>query len=265
MIAKGHAGFHTALVSFAERREINMQIKIIRHCDPDYSIDSLTKTGWEEAEALADFMENVPVDAYYVSPLGRAQDTANTCLRRVGKTAEVCDWLREFDCPVKKNEPQEFVTDCSWDWLPAEWTARPSFFDKDRWLEEPEFATVGMKTYYQRVCDGLDLLLKKHGYERDGLNYKAVDPNHKVLVFFCHFGLECVLLSHLLNISPMQLWHGTCAAPSSITTVITEERDMGLASWRMLRFGDISHLVLKGMEPSFHARFCECFQDETRH
>lgn len=242
-----------------------MQIKIIRHCDPDYSIDSLTETGWKEAEALADYLKAVKADAYFVSPLGRARDTAKTCLEPLGKSAEVCDWLREFDCSVTKNIDLPFVSACSWDWMPSEWTARPGFYDKDRWMDEPEFAAANMRTYYKSVCDGLDGLLEQHGYKREGLNYRAVEANHQVLVMFCHFGLECILLSHLINISPMQLWHGTCAAPSSITTIVTEEREQGIAAWRMTRFGDISHLVLKGMGPAFHARFCECYSDDTRH
>ena len=31
----------------------NMKIMIIRHGDPDYSIDSLTEKGWREAELLS--------------------------------------------------------------------------------------------------------------------------------------------------------------------------------------------------------------------
>jgi len=242
-----------------------MQIKIIRHCEPDYTVDSLTETGWKEAKALADYMEHVRADAYYVSPLGRAKDTANACLERVGKTAEVCDWLREFPCPVKKTNTDEEYGLYAWDWLPAEWTERPAFFDRERWMDEPEFAAADMRMYYGKVTEGLDGLLADHGYVRDGLLYRAERPNHEVLVFFCHFGLECVLLSHLLNISPMQLWHGTCAAPSSVTAVVTEERQQGIAAFRMTGFGDLSHLRLADLEPSFHARFCECFTDETRH
>ena len=55
----------------------------------------------------------------------------------------------------------------------------------------------------------------------------------------------------------MVLWHGTCAAPTSVTTVITEERRRGIASFRMSSFGDVTHLLQAGEEPSFSARFCE--------
>jgi probable phosphoglycerate mutase len=53
-----------------------------------------------------------------------------------------------------------------------------------------------------------------------------------------------------------------CAAPSSVTTVVTEERRKGVASFRMSSFGDISHLYAGGEEPAFAARFCECYDNE---
>lgn len=90
--------------------------------------------------------------------------------------------------------------------------------------------------------------------------------NEDTLVFFCHFGLECVLVSHLLSVSPMVLWHGACAAPSSVTTFHTEERRQGIASFRMSSFGDISHLYANDEPPAFAARFCETYSnDKQRH
>lgn len=47
-----------------------MKLVIVRHADPDYSIDSLTPTGWKEAELLSERLVKTPADAYYVSPLG---------------------------------------------------------------------------------------------------------------------------------------------------------------------------------------------------
>lgn len=91
-------------------------------------------------------------------------------------------------------------------------------------------------------------------------------PNDDTIVLFCHFGLECVLLSHLLGISPMVLWHGLCAAPTSVTTLYTEERRPGIASFRMTAFGDTSHLYVADEPPAFAARFCECYDHtDERH
>ena len=243
-----------------------MKLIIVRHADPDYSIDSLTETGWKEAEALAERFQKIEADAYYVSPLGRARDTARTALQRKDIEPEVRDWLREFNCPVKK--PRLSYLDeerCVWDWLPADWTARPAFYDREKWMYEPELAAAGVPAAHKAVIRGFDELLKEHGYERDGMNYRAVKPSHKTVVLFCHFGLECVLLARLMNVSPMILWHSTCSAPSGVTVVNTEERERGIAAWRMSEFGDVSHLYVKGLEPSFHARFCECYTDDTIH
>lgn len=64
----------------------------------------------------------------------------------------------------------------------------------------------------------------------------------------------------------MILWHHTAAAPTSVTTVNTEERREGTAIFRVSSFGDISHLYAGGEEPSFSARFCETYDDvQERH
>ena len=84
------------------------------------------------------------------------------------------------------------------------------------------------------------------------------------LFFFCHFGVECVLLSRLLDCSPVVLWHHTVALTSSVTKLTTEERREGKAIFRMSQFGSLSHLDGAGEEPSFFARFCETCHDGTR-
>lgn len=62
-----------------------MKILIIRHGDPDYAIDSLTEKGRREAELLSERIAPLDVKAYYVSPLGRARDTAAYTLKRQGE------------------------------------------------------------------------------------------------------------------------------------------------------------------------------------
>ena len=54
-----------------------MRLLIVRHGDPDYSIDSLTEKGWKEAEYLSERLSKLDVKDFYVSPLGRAKDTAS--------------------------------------------------------------------------------------------------------------------------------------------------------------------------------------------
>lgn len=239
-----------------------MKLLIVRHGDPDYSIDSLTETGWKEAQLLAQRLSKLDIRAFYVSPLGRARDTASLTLQAMGREAEVCPWLREFNVSTRK--PYAESSGVAWDWLPEVWTAEPRFFDREAWADVDVFRDAGVKQEWRWVTDSFDALLAKHGYLREENLYRVQHPNEDTIVLFCHFGLECVLLSHLLHISPMLLWHGTCAAPSSVTTLVTEERRQGTAYFRMTSFGDTSHLYIAGQKPSFSARFCETFDNKLQ-
>lgn len=235
-----------------------MKLLFIRHGEPDYAHDILTEKGWREAELLAGRIAPLDVRQYYVSPLGRAQDTARPTLQKAGRTAVTLDWLREFTGRVRKpNLPDQ--DSIAWDWLPQDWTADERFFSDRAWSQNEAMAAGGVGAVYDSVIRSFDALLAQYGYQRQGRLYRAAAPNNDTLVFFCHFALECVLLSRLINVSPMVLWHGLCAEPSSVTTVATEERRPGAAYFRVLQFGDISHLYAHGEPPSFMARFCECY------
>lgn len=242
-----------------------MKLLIIRHADPNYEIDSLTQTGWEEAKLVADRIAKLDVEAFYVSPLGRAQDTASCTLQAMNRTATTLDWLREFSPQIDRPDRTDRKSIC-WDWLPQDWTKEPLYYDVNTWTETDVMTAGNAKQEYVRVCQSLDELLASYGYEREANYYRVQKANNDTLVFFCHYGVECVLLSHLLNISPMLLWHGFVAAPASVTIVTTEERREGIASFRTSAFGDTSHLYAAGKNPSFSARFCECYANtEERH
>lgn len=240
-----------------------MRLVIIRHAEPNYEIDSLTERGFIEAEALSERLLNMNIDALYCSPLGRARRTIEPYLKKSGREVTTLDWLREYSPKVKK--PWKEKAGCAWDWLPGVWCERESFYDRDEWYKEKEFESASVKEAYDEVTEGLDSLLAAHGYERQGGFYRAVKPNRDTIVLVCHFGVTAVMLSHLFGVSPMTLWHGTCALPSSVTILNTEERREGVAYFRMCAFSDTSHLYKNGIEPSFAARFCETYDSDERH
>lgn len=240
-----------------------MKLLFIRHGDPDYERDTLTEKGRREADYLAERLSGLDIAAFYASPLGRARDTAAPTLARMGREAETLDWLREFTAPILRPDgagERRIV----WDWLPQDWTAVDGFYSPDWWYRHPILEEARVKEEYDRVTGGLDGLLARHGYVREGRLYRAERPNRDTIALFCHFGVETVLLSHLLSVSPMPLWHGLCAAPTSVTTVVTEERRRGIAAFRVSAFGDVSHLYAHGEPPTFSARFCEMFGDGDR-
>ncbi len=241
-----------------------MRLIIVRHGDPDYAIDSLTEKGWKEAELLSHRIAKMDVAKFYVSPLGRAKDTASLTLKKMGRTATECDWLREFPPLIVRPDTNGHKSIC-WDFLPEDWTANGDYFLRDKWYDSEEMQVGDVKNAYQYVIEHFDAMLAEHGYVREGEIYRVERSNRDTIVIFCHFGLECVLLSRLMNVSPMILWHYTCAAPSTVTTVITEERREGKAIFRVNGFGDISHLYVGDEEPAFAARFCETFDSDERH
>ncbi len=242
-----------------------MRILIVRHADPDYVNDSLTEKGRREAGLLAERLKKEKIDYFYSSPLGRARLTCAYTAKAMGRENEVvvCPWLREFDVPLVLPSGQE--RPILWDMLPEFWTKEDKMYDYADWHTQAFYQKAGVDTQYKAVCTSLDELLAKHGYTREGRLYTTQKGNKDTLVLFCHFGLEMMLLSHLLNISPVVLSHHFVAAPSSVTTLYTEERREGIVSFRCAGFGDISHLYAGGEAPSFSARFCETYDSEERH
>lgn len=235
-----------------------MRIIFIRHAEPDYSIDSLTEKGWREAKALSERVSKWDVTDFYVSPLGRAKDTASFSLERMGRTATEYDWLKEFFVPVI--DPQTGQERIPWDFEPAFWTTDKRFYDIDTWTDTEIMQTGNVAEEYKKVCAGLDDLLANYGYHRYERYYKVEKHSDDTIVIFCHLGVTCVMLSHLLGISPMQLWHGYFLAPSSVTVLNTEEVVKGNAYFRCQVMGDTNHLKAVGEPVSYYGYFTEPFQ-----
>ena len=258
-----------------------MRILLIRHGDPDYVQDSLTETGKTEASLLAKRMVREKIDDFYVSPLGRARRTAAPTLAALNADAQELDWLQEFpdildvnDDPLlqkafpdtPKGEDGRFCPRIFWDQIPSTWRNDPRYYSVDQIGETPPGKAGGMQAVYDRVCTEFDALLKQYGYERDGYLYRTKQGTNQTIALFCHYGVSCVMLSHLWNVSPFVLWGGIVMAPSSVTELYTEEREKGIAVFRATKIGDTSHLYVAGQKPSFAARFCSVYENaDERH
>lgn len=240
-----------------------MKIIIARHADPNYENDSLTDAGVIEAKSLAKRLSEIDVDEVYVSPLGRAKATCREYEKLTGRVAEEKEFLREFNHAVYDDEAGRLNQ--PWDFMPKYYCSHPELRDYDGWLDAECMKNGDIKFYYDKVIDEFDKLLALHGYERCNGFYKANRPCDDTILLFCHFGIECVLLSHLASVPPLVFSQSFCCLPTGVTTIVTEERQQGIASMRCIGFGDISHLYADGIEPSFSARFCEKFTDDTRH
>lgn len=255
-----------------------MRILLIRHGDPDYENDTLTEKGCREADLLAQRVPSLHLGECYVSPLGRAQRTAKPCLETVHCEAETLDWLQEFAAKLDINkapelaavypdvemEGERYLPRIVWDMLPGYLTEHEEYMNKDAWRESLVAQCSDIVETYDKVIEEFDALLAKYGYVRENGYYRVEKESTETITFFCHFGLTCVLLSHLWNVSPFTLWNSLALAPTSVTELFTEERKQGIAYFRASKLGDISHLYAGGEEPSFSARFCETYSNKKQ-
>ncbi len=217
-----------------------MRILIVRHAEPDYAHDSLTEKGHREAALLAKRLARIPTKAYYVSPLGRAQRTAEYTLRLTGRKAETLPWLREFHgyaLDMKTGEKR-----IPWDYRAEDWNDRPLLWDRTRWMEDALVAGGTVADVWRETREGADALMAVHGYTREGAVYRCVKNSSDTLVIFCHYGIGMALLSYLTNLPPVPMWQSFVFLPSSVTTLITQERKPGTVEFRCVCAGDVSHL-----------------------
>lgn len=105
----------------------------------------------------------------------------------------------------------------------------------------------------------MDALLARYGMIREGHLYRCESNQPDTIVLFCHFGIMMACIGHLQGVSPMLLWHGFCTQPSSVTTLVTEERVKGEAVFRCMQSGDLSHLYAADEPYSTAALFPECY------
>ena len=237
-----------------------MKLIFIRHGEPDYKKDSLTEKGWREAEILADRTALWNVTDFYCSPLGRAQDTASCTLKRIGRTAQTLEWLREFNAPIWDQMMERRKV--PWDFYPEFLADHRELFDLHNWKSNDVMAEGHVGEEYHRVCTEFDKLLAYYGYVRDGYRYRTDETTRQetVVVCFCHLGITCALLSHLINTTPSQLWQGFFLAPTSVTVIGTEERTPNEAYFRCQVMGDTAHLQMGGEPISYYGYFTDPFQ-----
>lgn len=235
-----------------------MKLLIIRHAEPDYAVDGLTAKGRFEADLLSRRLAKLTdVTAIYQSPLGRARLTAEYTLKRMHREAETLPWLAEFR--GKAFDEMAGRERICWDYRREQWADDPAMYHEDTWSREPLFTGGTVDDIWQETCQGVDQLLLRHGYRRDGLYWRCDDNRKDTILLFCHFGIGSAVLAHLLGVSPMPIWHGFCAQPSSVTTVVTEERRKGEIQFRCCGFGDVSHLYAAEEPYSTAGLYCECY------
>jgi hypothetical protein len=106
---------------------------------------------------------------------------------------------------------------------------------------------------YAELTAFSDMFLARHGYTREAGRggaagrYRVVQRNEECIAVFCHGGFGLTWLASLLGLPLVAAWTGFYLPPSSITTVLFDERGPDFASPRLLGVGCLPHLIGEGV------------------
>ena len=198
-----------------------LEIILARHGDPDYDRDCLTDRGVWQAQRLAQHMDAFPLDAIYVSPLGRAQETCAFTAERQRLSPITVDWLTDFFVAVD-------VLACNSDWSVSQGIMLPGGVEQSLVLKR-----------------GFDELLIGYGLLREDGLYRVECAFDNRVVFFCHKGVIQTLLSHMLNWPQPAVYVALEVNPAAFNRVASLEQN-GLASFQALALNTTAHLRTSG-------------------
>ncbi|MCC5950861.1 MAG: histidine phosphatase family protein [Acidimicrobiia bacterium] len=218
-----------------------MELLWIRHGQPGWVRDGLgvddpdlTDLGRAQAERTGERLAGLEVDAVFVSPLRRAQQTAEPIVAALGLEPTTIDWLAEIRAPRFAGTPIEQVQRVF-----AEGRARPV---DDHWDGLP--GGESFRDFHRRVTSGVEILLSDHGValQRDRPPLWAFENAPQRIVVVAHAGTNSVALGHLLGIEPVPWeWERFVSYHSSVS--VLRPLDIGGAqAFGLHRFADTSHL-----------------------
>lgn len=218
-----------------------MEILLIRHGEPEWSraglsVDDppLTERGRDQARAMAAVLTGQGVDEIWVSPLRRAQETAQPLIEATGCVPRTFDWLAEIGTPRWEGTPNEVV-----ERVFAEWRVRPL---ADMWNGLPDAETFHQ--FHHRVVTGLSTEIEAAGGARISESptlWKLPEPERRIAVV-AHSGTNAAALGYLLGIPPVPWeWERFITYHASVSVVGPIPISHGYA-FSLLRLSDVSHL-----------------------
>ena len=183
-----------------------MRLYFIRHGEPNYKTDSLTKLGREQAQKLAEHIHELKLDEIYSSPLGRAVQTAAYSAEKLNLEVKTLPWLKELLWGDYSGNA--YSTDSPWSINERFVSTRHAYPAGESWKTEEAVKNDRMVEDVAEKCAKLDEWLKTRDFERCGQLYKtsgSLPEKQKNIAFFCHGGVSTALIGHLLNIPFWQM------------------------------------------------------------
>jgi broad specificity phosphatase PhoE len=218
-----------------------MEVVLVRHGEPEWvrggkSVGEpcLTARGRKQAELVAERLTGEQFDQVLVSPVLRAQETAEPILAALDAEPIVHPWLAEIRNPEWDGAPVEHVEKAF-----AEQRLRPF---AELWDGLPGGETF--HDFHDRVTRNLDAHLFGLGvrvWNEDPRLYQIDEPELRLLVV-AHGGVNAVTVGALLGIPPVPWeWERFFGYHAGVTYLESVEIGGGRA-FMLRRLSDLSHL-----------------------
>jgi broad specificity phosphatase PhoE len=225
------------------------RITLLRHGEPDWAPGGgptvndpgLTDFGHEQAQVAAKALAAEAIDAIYVSPLTRAQQTAAPVAAAAGVTPVTIDDLAEIGINFEGKGQEEV------DRIFVEASRRPLSEHWEGWPGGETFTD-----FHARVTRGITEVLARHDIRPDKKHDFTVwhlppgSAPHIVIV--AHGGTNAVLLTHLLDV-PAVPWEWLRYESALCAYSISHARPLGEQGhvWSLQNFNELDHLRAAGL------------------
>ena len=230
------------------RGEQHARIVLLRHGEPDWvpgggaSVNDprLTEFGRAQARAAAGRLVHSRIDAIYVSPYLRSQETAAPLAEATGIEPVTVEDLAEIGVAVEGLN-QELV-----DRYFVEGTRRPLNEHWDGWPGAETF-----HDFHERVTRGVSDVLARHRVtsvrEHDFTVWRFHEEAPSI-VLVAHGGTNAVALSHLLDVRPVP-WEWLRFESELAAYSVLHARALGPESavWSLQNFNEVDHLAAAGL------------------
>jgi probable phosphoglycerate mutase len=230
------------------RSRPHARITLIRHGEPDWTPangtsvtdPSLTPFGVAQAKATARRLADEDIEAIYVSPYRRAQETAAPLAEVTGLSPVTVDRLAEVGVAVDgltQEEVDRYFVDGSRRPLDEHWNGWP-----------------GAETFHEfhdRVTAAVTEVLGRHGcrpiQQNDFTIWELAEKKPQIAVV-AHGGTNAVALTHLLDIRPVP-WEWLRFESELAAFSVLQARAVGPEgfAWSLQNFNEIDHLRNEGL------------------
>ena len=232
-----------------QREEALAHVILLRHGEPDWYPDArgavddagLTPRGHAQARCAAAALAKGRIDAIYVSPLLRAQETAAPLVAACGIPAVSVPAFAEISIAGTTGLSQRDV-----DRYFLEAMRRPL---AEHWAGWPQGESF--RDFHSRVCGGLGEVLARHGMTSAREHEFTVweqPARPETIVIVAHGGTNAVLLTHLLDVPPVP-WEWIRFESELAAYSVVQARPLGQRGciWSLIDFGEIDHLRAAGL------------------